>query len=320
MPKELSMPNCIAYMNKVKDLEVSCYQQQCLCNGLNDMIIKSTNDVAVWSRKVSAPRPKHQKTIGRSVGNLFMPILVGILGAGIGVLLWYISLIVLLIPSYFFDLDWWSEVGSIVMALICAFLGVIVTIGIRKSDDRDMKKKYLSDTQKYDNMKKQLQPNIIKTNQLIPELRSKLQASQQLLLRTRQILQDTYNMGYIYPKYRNIAAVCTMLEYLESGRCDSLTGANGAYNLYESELRSNIIIGQLSNIEEKLDRISENQHLLADVISSSMRHTNRILDSMHGTLEQIEQNTEYTRYYSQVTAQNTAFLSWAKSFEMINNR
>lgn len=317
MSKELSMPNCIAYMNKVKDLEVSCFQQHRLCNGLNDMIKKCTNDVAVWSQKVSAPRPKRQKTIGRSVGNLFMPILIGILGAGVGVALWYISLIILLIPSFFFDLDWWSDHPE-VMAIICALFGVIVTIWIRKSDDRDMNKQYLSDIQKYDNMQMQLRPNIVSTNQLIPELRSKLQTSQQLLLRTRQILQDTYNMDYIYPKYRNIVAVCTMLEYLESGRCDSLTGANGAYNLYENELRANMIIGKLSDIGEKLDRISDNQRQLADAVSSSVRHTNRILESMHGTLGQIAQNTEYIQYCSQITAQNTAFLSWAKGFEMIN--
>lgn len=318
MSKELSTQNCIAYMNKVKDLEVSCFQQQRLCDGLNDRIKKCTNNVAAWSQEVSAPRPKHKKTIGRSVGHLFMPIVIGILGAMIGVALWYISLLILLIPSFFFDLDWWSEHPE-VMAIICALLGVIITIWIRISDDRDAKKQYLSEIQKYDNMQKQLQPNIISAKQLIPELQSKLQASQQLLLRTRRILQDTYNMGYIYPKYRNIVAICTILEYLESGRCDSLTGANGAYNLYENELRSNIIIGKLSDIGEKLDQISDNRHLLAEVVSSSVRSTNRILNSMQGTLKQISQNTEYTQYYSQVTAQNTAFLSWVKSFEMIHN-
>lgn len=320
MSKELSTQNYIAYMNKVKDLEVSCFQQQRLCDGLNDRIKKCTNNVAVWSQEVSAPRPKRKKTIGRSVGHLFMPIVIGILGAMIGVALWYISLLMLFIPSFLFDfdLDWWSE-HSEVMAIICALLGVIITIWIRTSDDRDTKKQYLSDIQKYDNMQKQLQPNIISAKQMIPELRSKLQTSQQLLLRTRRILQDTYNMDYIYPKYRNIVAICTILEYLESGRCASLTGANGAYNLYENELRANIIIGKLSDIGEKLDQISDNQHLLADVVSSSVKRTNRILNSMQGTLRQISQNTEYTQYYSQVTAQNTAFLSWAKSFEMIHN-
>ncbi len=317
MSKELSKPNCITYMKKIKDLEVSCFQQQRLCNGLNDMIKKCTNNVATWSQKVSAPRPKRQKTIGRSVGNLFMPILIGILSAGLGVGLWYVSLIILFIPSLFFDFDWWSEHPE-VMAIICALAGVIVTIWIRKSDDRDMNKQYLSDIQEYDNMQMQLQPNIISTNQLIPELQSRLKKSQQILLKTRQILQGTYNMDYIYPKYRNIVAVCTMLEYLESGRCESLTGTNGAYNLYESELRANMIIGQLSDIGEKLERISDNQRQLADVLSSSVRRTNCILESMHGTLGQIAQNTEYIQYCNQVTAQNTAFLSWAKSFEMIN--
>ena len=327
MSTELSMPNYIDYMNKVKDLEVSCYQQKRLCNGLHDMIVKNTNDVAAWSRKVSAPRPEYKKPIGDYVIEFISPIFIGILGAGLGVALWFvlsmlISLVFILfsIPDSSIDLSWWGDFGGPVMALICAFLGVVLSIAASISNNREDKEKYLSDTQEYDNTKKQLQSSIIRTNKLIPILQSRLKTSLQLLASTRQILQDTYNMGYIYPKYRDIVAVCTMLEYLESGRCDSLSGANGAYNLYENELRSNIIIGKLSNIENKLDHIIDNQRILADVISGSMRQTNRILNSMHGTLEQIEQNTEYTEYYSQVTAQNTTFLSWVKSYEMFHNK
>ena len=39
-----------------------------------------------------------------------------------------------------------------------------------------------------------------------------------------------------------MTAMCTMYEYFVTGRCDKLSGADGAYNLYETEVRQNIII------------------------------------------------------------------------------
>ena len=71
-------------------------------------------------------------------------------------------------------------------------------------------------------------------------------------------LRALYNTGIIWEKYQNLVAVSTMYEYIASGRCDRLDGPYGAYNLYESELRQNIIIGQLSKIETHLEQIKEN--------------------------------------------------------------
>ena len=77
-----------------------------------------------------------------------------------------------------------------------------------------------------------------------------------------EALISLYEEGIIYSKYRNLVAVSTIYEYLASGRCDQLEGPNGAYNLYEMELRQNIVIGQLSTITEHLEQIKENQYTL----------------------------------------------------------
>jgi hypothetical protein len=53
-----------------------------------------------------------------------------------------------------------------------------------------------------------------------------------------------------------------MAEYLDSGRCSALEGPDGAYNLYESELRQNYIISKLDTIINQLDMIRENQYYL----------------------------------------------------------
>lgn len=93
-------------------------------------------------------------------------------------------------------------------------------------------------------------------------------------------LRNLYEEGIIYPKYQNLVAVSTIYEYLASGRCDRLEGPNGAYNLYEMELRQNIVIGQLSTITEHLEQIKENQYTLYYEIQNANRNSESMLSSI----------------------------------------
>lgn len=93
-------------------------------------------------------------------------------------------------------------------------------------------------------------------------------------------LEKLYAENIIYPKYRNMVAVTTIYEYLESGRCNRLEGPDGAYNLYEMELRQNIIIGQLSVIASNLERIKENQFMLYNEIVEANYHANYVLSNI----------------------------------------
>lgn len=51
---------------------------------------------------------------------------------------------------------------------------------------------------------------------------------------TQAALDALYSVNIIYPKYRNFAAICTIYEYFDSGRCTELSGPTGAYNLYRN--------------------------------------------------------------------------------------
>ncbi len=89
-----------------------------------------------------------------------------------------------------------------------------------------------------------------------------LREQNQLLARLKSALAEHYNSDILYPKYHYFVAVASISEYLSSGRCDTLEGANGAYNIYEAELRQNLIIGQLSSVLGDMDKIKTNQYLL----------------------------------------------------------
>lgn len=104
------------------------------------------------------------------------------------------------------------------------------------------------------------------------------------------LLKLAYSADIVFPKYRNIEAMTTMYEYFETGRCVSLKGPDGAYNLYEAELRSKAIIGRLDVVSDKLDVISDqlsaiqaNQYTLYRAVEGIGER----LDSMSGALSSI---------------------------------
>ena len=117
-----------------------------------------------------------------------------------------------------------------------------------------------------------------------------------------QALIIFYHLDVIYPKYRNLVAVTTIYEYLASGRCDTLEGADGAYNLYEMELRQNIIIGQLSSVLDSLEQIKSNQFTLYNEIKEANQKTADLLSS-------IADNTKFSAYANEETAKANAAIA-----------
>lgn len=134
-------------------------------------------------------------------------------------------------------------------------------------------------------------------------------------------------MGVIYPKYLTLPAVTTIYEYLESGRCDSLAGADGSYNLYESELRSNVIIARMDTIIESLEDIKTNQMMLYNVLHRIEDNTsmmNKSIDEMVNTVNDIKRNTRIAAdesrnisYYSQIAANEASNLSFLGTFGLL---
>lgn len=138
--------------------------------------------------------------------------------------------------------------------------------------------------------------------------------------KTSEILNKYYEQDIIYGKYRNFVAITTIYEYLESGRCNELQGSTGAYNLYESELRQNIIIGKLDTIISKLEQIRENQYLLYTAIREGQNQAKMIseqLSQIGQSMEKIEQHTQISAYNESLIAQNTSLLSWIEVHKLI---
>ncbi len=90
--------------------------------------------------------------------------------------------------------------------------------------------------------------------------------------KTKAVLNKFYSTNVIYPKYRSLPAIASLFEYMLSERCYGLTGHEGAYNLYESELRLGHIISTLDSISSDIKEIKQNQRMLYDVMSESQKN------------------------------------------------
>ena len=119
----------------------------------------------------------------------------------------------------------------------------------------------------------------------------------------RAALQRLYDINVIFPKYRNLVAISMIYEYLSSGRCDRLDGPDGAYNLYEIELRQNIIIGQLSSIVENLNQIRNNQFTLYNELVSANQRVGSVLSD-------IGNNVKISAYQNEAAAKNAEALKY----------
>lgn len=138
--------------------------------------------------------------------------------------------------------------------------------------------------------------------------------AKQQLDETKNILHKMYNKAIIFPKYRNFTAVSSFYEYIDSGRCTRLDGHEGAYNIFENEIRQNIIIQKLDEAVRMLKKIEQNQYMLYDAIRDTNRVISNLGQNLDSALNQIDtkmdavvENTYISSYNSERQLENSRF-------------
>ena len=314
----LNLSQCKEYLKNIKDLEISCYQQERLLQELRKQPSIAKNRITELENQLRAEKaPVEPTSVSSSIiTNVVLNIFVPIIGAIVGIVIAIIVRILLAIFSSeieLFSSPWLPYIfwGAVIGYAVFFLLYLIIFTSNAKKDAVLEQKAYPEKMNLFREKQKELSEQIERKKKeidiIIPQ---EITASVETYRQTKELLQKYYSMGFVYPKYRGLVPVFTLYEYLESGRCFSLLGHEGAYNLYENELRMNTIIGKLDDIIDRLDDISAGQRLLAQEIRRSNEQLNRI--SM--TLDNIENNTALTQYYSSVTASNTTFMSWIAAF------
>lgn len=242
----------------------------------------------------SLGHPKAIKAKGAkssNVGNIILSIVVGIFYAIGGLIVGVIAgAIIAMIVEKKVNFD-----VAVKVWVIVAVLGTIVgffwgfTKNKTESDIENLQYKAYQRELEQDNARVQ------REKALIPGYRKTENLYSQNIASCKKALDQLYSLDIIFPKYRNFIAISQIYEYYMSGRCTELEGHEGAYNIYENEVRQNIIIIQLNNVLNQLEQIKQNQYLIYQAIQEANLH-----------LAQIESNTEAIKYNTAVTAENSA--------------
>ena len=194
-----------------------------------------------------------------------------------------------------------------------------------------IQKHYVEAKAKYDEAKAEYDHFISasqnSSNHALLVVRDEIQEATALLKKTVKTKNELYALNIVFGKYRNFVALCSFYEYLLSGRCSSLEGTGGAYNIYESEIRANRIISRLSDIISSLGQIQENQYLAyeklqnidseleilnnkTDKALSALKNIGDYASSIYSKASSIADSSKATALYSSNIAQNTAVTAY----------
>ena len=335
----LTLSECKEYIRNIKDLEISCYQQEQLLRELK-------RQPAVTQRRISElehqlrNEKEPEKPLG-TIGNLmatgiatiFVPLWGALSGVGCALVVRCVCGIIGFFRNVashstgflsfiweFFTLDidsgmppWTTFIfwGAII-GYVLHFILMLIQAANSRGENKEEQKAYPQKVELFHKKQHEIS-NLIecKKKSIQKVIPHEIEIREEQYRQTKQLLKKYYDMGFIYPKYRGLVPICTICEYLDSGRCFSLLGHEGAYNLYESEIRMNTIIGKLDDVIDRLDDISANQRMLAQ----ELRQSNAQLQRISSTLDNIENNTALAQYYSSVTDSNTTFMSWLAALE-----
>lgn len=161
----------------------------------------------------------------------------------------------------------------------------------RVNDEIEQKVKQLQE--KFEEQKKAIKQALKKANgcsetEVGQLLKGEIAAAEKhidMLIHARNTLLS-YNV--IFPKYRSNSILYILLEYLDSGRCTALTGKDGAYNIYEAEVRADKMIAQLTKITDVLSVINEKQTLLYAEMHATRQLTENINLSLTKAVQEMQ--------------------------------
>lgn len=209
--------------------------------------------------------------------------------------------------------DKFSGCGSMIFYLICcivAYVGgakkialffglltaalVLLSVSSNISDEKEIKKsneeslnKYISDCEMVQKEKNQCQKEIEKLKVQNHVAENYLQQVQKALASSHENLEQMYAYNVVFPKYRNYVMISSIYEYICAGRCTTLEGHEGAYNILELEIRLDRIITQLDAVLRNLSAIRANQYTLYSCLQEAnqkidtlLQEESRMADSM----------------------------------------
>lgn len=245
------------YLGIVVDMEKECFLQEQLRRQLEWQISSLGNPGYI--APVKEPDIPGLSDMGTMI---FLLLIAFVIGLPIGFVL-----------SLFIDFSIIQIAG--IFTTIIAFLSIIVL----QVNEGAKQRQYEADLQTYQQAVDENQRRVQEELNISAFLKQELDTLNKRSKQSQETLWELYSKNIIFPKYRSFVMVATIYEYFCSGRCSSLEGHEGAYNILEMELRLNRIISQLDQVISQLEAIKNNQYIIYSAIQESNQKLTEILES-----------------------------------------
>lgn len=327
------------YVGYIKNMEGFLYEQNRAMRSLKQQLV-NVNDARYYTPYVKKEKVTEDNYKKNGIGiNFSIMVCCPAAGMVLGPIVWAIIRFIIYIFSgnllsqafaYFWDGVFWSALkqGFFGGIVIGAIFGIIFFVSgmisdVNTSNDLKKHKKHVNGVnQQVEEKNRQIaMSNKKKKNRLLNRnnlINGEIKTIYANALTTKKILDKAYGLDVIHPKYRyNLSYICAIFEYLDTGRCYTLEGHEGAYNLLEKDIKYNIINDKLDVIITKLDQIQENQSELYNV----MMEINHNIDGLHKSIEASSQNIvnnmsgikeriDAIEYNQEIIVRNTEFQKW----------
>lgn len=289
------------YLRTIMALEKEKYTQEKLIEELYDEARQlGVKEITQWDK------PHKERTSLRSC--IFGGICVGVIAAIISFIIFMVfksveleSNFILFVFQHFDQLLLCAVQGLGIGAGVAVILSIVSFVIFKVS----RKKKYKSDLKDFGNAMELDNQRVEIENGKKEILLQEINSIKESLEETKNTLRKVYEVGILYKKYWSIIPVTRFYEYFESGRSNTFKGHEGAYEIYEKEIRLDRISGKLDDIISRLDRIREGQFQLYQVINEGNQKVEALFGSVKESMNRIESSAQITAYNTHVSAQNS---------------
>lgn len=298
------------YLAGVLETELTIYTQ-------NNLIDKLTSKYNGLNRKQTISKPQKRKTEASLLYCVWVAgIISGIIGGIVGLIdgfssadsfIYYIAAIIAALI--------YAVVSLLVGGIVFGFIAWIIWLFIEK---KRIDEEYDAQNKQYNNNVVNQNSRLKREQQLQPVLAREINSLKVCRDKSIKNLSEMYSYNIIAPEYRNIFAVSSFLGYLRSGRTyclnyDQLTGDQGAYNIYEMEVRLDKIITNTEEILYNLDMVLDYQRELAYGLQQANKKIDNLYSDVTGisrSVKSIEQSQSIIEYNSECTKNQVALLTW----------
>ncbi len=271
------------YLLVVMDMEQNLYIQEKVLDELDEEISslgrKRKYDAPVaYSADVSWGKTIGVTAMCFAVAGYMINFFMGIDGAG---LFGFISLFFTAIKSALA----WLVVGFVV--------GLVIALIKKFSTQAAYDQEYKEKLQRYDDLVSADNARVKKEIVVRNRLEEQRQALEKKYIDSYDALQKIYAVNIVSPRYRGIIPISSIYQYLCDEKTFSLgfdreTGDQGAYNIFDYEVRLDLIINKLDDVINKLDSIIDNQRELATLMRDANKRIDRLSSSVKNATRKIE--------------------------------